>query len=134
MRSTRRLVPPDGAEPDQDLQRALGVGHLGAAGNEGVDALARQTHHPAKSDLLAMLIEVRSQEAAQFVPERRILARPQGRAAFDPPRLDAESPRRMLRQLARHGKNLLGQLNVAPDPGRNRRHDGIIVRAGHDTY
>ena len=71
---------PGGYQPGHQLQGALGVGHLAPASYKGIDSLSRQSEQAPQVDLVAILPEARSQLAPQLVPERGLVAGPQGAA------------------------------------------------------
>ena len=62
-------------EPSDHLQGAFRVGHLAAAGEIGMHALARQAEQTPQIGLGAAFAEVRPELGAKFVPERSVFAR-----------------------------------------------------------
>ena len=119
---------PDRHQTGEQLEGALGIGHFAAAGDEGVDPLARQTQQAPEVDLLAVDLEMGPQLGAEFVPQRSFLARAQGGPAppgtpawFDEERLGRLSGHFLGRQPDQPGQ-FVGQIDHRGDEPAGRVH------------
>jgi len=58
--SARREPLLHSDQPDQQLQRTLGIRHLASSGHEGIDPLPGQSEQSTEVGLIAVLLEVRA--------------------------------------------------------------------------